>query len=193
MNYADNDLTSFLQQNNLSLQDRVQLCLELCLSLKSLWLKGYYHRDIKPDNILFIGGSWVLSDLGLIKHRDEDIEIDIEKARDWIGPRGWMSPESLNKFLCEDLPWDILHDCNIDHASDIFQLGKVMWFILQGNSPSGCVRRNDFYWKNDELYQIIRTMINQSKSKRYHDINQIITDLSRLTKKLETIKLEKLY
>lgn len=190
MDYAQNDLRSFLSQNNLSLVDRVELCFEICQSLNQIWNNGYYHRDIKPDNILFIDGYWVISDLGLIEHRDEDIRLDLDEIGGWVGPRGWMSPESMNKFLCEGYPWERLHDCSIDHQSDIYQLGKVFWYILQGNSPEGGIRRKDFIWKNENLYQIVRTMINNSKGSRYTDISNVIQDLKRVFKQLEKKSLQ---
>jgi serine/threonine protein kinase len=185
MPFADNDLSSFLSQNNLSLLVRVELCLEICRSLAQIWKSGYYHRDIKPDNILFLGGYWVMSDLGLAHHREEDIELELEPRGEWIGPRGWMSPESMNKYLCEKAPWAVLYDSKIDHRSDIFQLGKVLWYILQGNSPIGGIRRNDFKWKNDDLYQVIRTMLNHSKIRRQLNIGDVINSLERIQKKLE--------
>jgi serine/threonine protein kinase len=178
MDYAEFDLPEFLTHKNLNLYDRVELCIEICQSLKQLWKNGYYHRDIKPDNILFINDTWRISDLGLSQHRDEDIIIDSEG--DWIGPRGWMSPESMNKFLTEKKPWSNLFDFKIDHQSDIYQLGKVFWYILQGNSPEAGIRRLDFKWNNESLYQIIRTMLNNSKIKRYKDIDEIIFLLKKV-------------
>jgi len=190
MPYAMNDLPSFLADNNISLIDRVGLCLEICESLKQIWTKGYYHRDIKPDNILFIDGYWVISDLGLNKNRNEDVRLDLDKLGQWIGPRGWMSPEAMNKFLSEKFPWKSIHDCNIDHQSDLYQLGKVFWYIFQGNSPEGGIRRSDFLWKNEALYQIIRTMINNSKNRRYNEITNVIIDFKRVYSKLENNVLE---
>ncbi|MFL3663342.1 MAG: protein kinase domain-containing protein [Flavobacteriales bacterium] len=178
MDYAEFDLPEFLTQNNLNLYERVELCIEICQSLKQLWKKGYYHRDIKPDNILFINQTWRISDLGLSQHRDMNVEIDSEG--DWIGPRGWMSPESMNKFLAETKPWNKLFDFKIDHQSDIFQLGKVFWYIFQGNSPEAGIRRIDFKWNNDSLYQIVRTMLNNSKLKRYKEIDEVIFLLKKI-------------
>lgn len=33
---------------------------------------GYYHRDLKPDNILMFDDTWKIGDLGLIAFRDKD-------------------------------------------------------------------------------------------------------------------------
>lgn len=177
MDYADKDLSSFLEENNLDLVERLQLSVDICTSLKQLWSLGYYHRDIKPDNILFVDNSWMLSDLGLSEHRSKDF---LDDAAEWIGPRGWMSPESMNKFLTENRPWNSLYNCKIDHQSDIFQIGKVIWYILQGNSPQGGIRRQDFLWKNESVYQIIRTMLNNSKEKRIKTIDEIILMLEKV-------------
>lgn len=169
---ADTDLEGYLSEKRLSLVDRLGLCLEIAESLKQLWSKKYYHRDIKPDNILFIGNTWMIADLGIIENRDEDQSLD--ESGEWIGPRGWMSPEALNKFLAESKPWGGLHDCAIEHQSDIFQLGLVFWYILQGNSPRGGLRRTDFKWRNERVYQIVRTMLNNSKRYRYKEIEDVI-------------------
>jgi serine/threonine protein kinase len=172
MEYASNDLAGFLKINNPSLFDRVSLFLEICDSLKLIWLAGYYHRDIKPDNILFFNKKWKIGDLGLVEHRDNSFEVD-EKG-EWIGPRGWQSPETLNKFTSEEMPWKYRFDCKIDHQSDLYQLGKLFWYIIQGNCPEGGVDRADFLVKDDKLYQIIKPLLNNNKRRRTKHIDDLI-------------------
>ncbi len=179
MPWAPFDLTSYLELINPGILDKVDLCIELCNSLNQLFSLDYYHRDIKPDNILFTEDQWVISDLGLIENRLEDIE-ELKKAQ-WIGPRGFMSPEAMNKFLCDKTPWEGLFNRKIDHQSDIFQLGKVFWYIFQGNTPEGAIRRKDFLIKHDGIYQIIRRMINHKKSSRYYHIKDVIIDLKKVS------------
>jgi len=193
MDYADSDLSNFLKNNNINFLQRVELALEICESLKLIWKNDFYHRDIKPDNILYVGSQWAISDLGLALKRNVNNIIDDDG--EWIGPRGWMSPESMNKFLAETKPWGELFDCNIDHQSDIYQLGKVLWYIFQGNSPEGGLRRSDFLWNNDRIYQVLRTMLNNSKNKRYLEIEDVILILNKERKDLEKNKVsqEKLY
>ena len=71
-------------------------------------------------------------------------------------------------------------DCKIDHQSDIFQLGKVFWYVLQGNAPIGCISRKDFIEGNEKLYVLIRTMLNYSKKKRIKNISTVVEELKRM-------------
>ena len=73
MDYASDDLNSYLKRINPSMLDRLNLFLEICDSLQLIWKANYYHRDIKPDNILFFDGKWKIGDLGLAKNRDENV------------------------------------------------------------------------------------------------------------------------
>ena len=85
-----------------------------------------------------------------------------------------MSPESMNKYLTEKKGFQYEFDCQIDHQSDIFQLGKVFWYIFQHNAPIGVIKENDFKVRNFILYSVIRTMLNHSKHRRYSDIDEVI-------------------
>lgn len=85
-----------------------------------------------------------------------------------------MSPESMNKYLTEGKGFNHKYHCDIDHQSDIFQLGKVFWYIFQHNAPIGSIKETDFLMKKGQLYPIIKTMLNHSKSKRYKDIDEVI-------------------
>lgn len=173
MEYAEDDLKTFIENNiHLSFKDRISLCLSISSGIKELYSLGYYHRDIKPDNIFITNDTWKIADLGLIDERDEDLDID--SPNEFIGPRGWNSPEAMNKYLCEGKGFKENHDCNIDHQSDIFQLGKVFWYILQNNAPTGVFRQQDVIFKNNHVYVIIRTMLNYSKRRRYKDIDDVI-------------------
>jgi serine/threonine protein kinase len=158
--------------DELSVSEKLNLCRSLSEGLKELCSLGYYHRDIKPDNIFIINDVWKIGDLGLLAERDKEDEID--RIGEGIGPKGWMSPESMNKYLCEGKKFLFIHNCNIDHQSDIFQLGKVFWYIFQYNAPIGTVKEKDFFIKNTRIYAVIKTMLNYSKKKRYKKIDEVI-------------------
>lgn len=187
MEFAPFDLKGYIEKChlNLTIDDKLNLCIELSKGLKELRVLGLYHRDIKPDNI-FMNSMGVLKigDLGLID--DRNINFSLDKIAEPIGPRGWMTPESMNKYLTEGKGFNFNYQCDIDHQSDIFQLGKVFWYIFQHNAPIGIIDENDFNFKSGQLYPIIKTMLNHSKSERYKDIDEVIQLL-----KLEENKLLK--
>lgn len=174
MEYAAFDLKTFIEANHsiLTLDEKLSLCISICEGLKELYTLGYYHRDIKPDNIFMVGSDWKIGDLGLINDRKRNNDLD--DVAEFIGPRGWLSPEAMNKYLCEGKSFNYKYDCFIDHQSDIFQLGKVFWYIFQHNAPIGEVKESDFFIKNSLLYSILKTMLRYSKKARYNQIEEVI-------------------
>lgn len=164
MEKGDSDLKDHICNNILTIDDKILLCRQVLNSISDLHSIGIYHRDIKPDNFLFIGNTWKIGDLGLIKHRDEDNSVD--GANDFIGPRGWNSPETMNKFLTFKRKMEFEYDCNVDNFSDVFQLGYLFWFIFQGNVPIGKIQRKDFKLKYDDIYSMLMWMLNYSKPRR---------------------------
>lgn len=182
MDYASHDLSSYLEDNKLDFKSRIEMSIEIFNCLDILREKGYFHRDLKPDNILFINDRWNISDLGLVEKRETFNKYD-EKGK-WIGPRGWMSPESMNKFLAENKPWGVLHDCSITHQSDIFQMGRILWYILQGNSPIGIIADRDLKYNQPELFNLIQDMLFHSKVDRLKTIEEAVSILNNIYRKL---------
>lgn len=181
MEYAEYDLKSFLEEENEMYDEasRVELCLQIAQGIKELNDLGYYHRDIKPDNIFMINGTWKVGDLGLIQMRNKP---SLDKEGELLGPRGWLSPEAMNKYLSEKVEGKNF-DCNIDHQSDLFQLAKVFWYILQGNAPIGCVKESDFLLRSSSLYSLIKQMLNHSKKRRPASVDIVIDNLQKIVNK----------
>src|SRR5690606_22006751 len=95
MEVAKYDLKSFIETNhvNLDFESKVLLCIELLDGVSQLDTAIFYHRDIKPDNIFFVGNTWKIGDLGLVDGQDLDYKFNEEGK--FIGPRGWASPEVM--------------------------------------------------------------------------------------------------
>ena len=164
MEKASYDLKDLILETNPDFQNKVLICHQILTAFKELFEQGIYHRDIKPDNFLYVNNELKVGDLGLIQFRDQDENLD--EINELIGPRGWLSPEAMNKFLTYRRELKYTYDCTLDFKSDIFQLGKLFWFIFQYNVPIGRICRQDCKVKDDSIYNILAWMLNHNKQKR---------------------------
>jgi len=84
------------------------------------------HRDIKPANILFhADGRLVLADFGIariMRAAGEQVEATLTGPSHFIGSVEYMSPEMVN-------------GSQIDHRTDIYELGVVLFQMLAGRVP----------------------------------------------------------
>jgi len=178
MEYAEYDLKSYMEcKDSLTKNQRLSICIKLAQALESLNSMDYYHRDIKPDNFfLTTKNEWKIGDLGLVAKRNIPNEID--KEQEYIGPKGWTSPEVMNKVLT--IEQNTKFDRIIDDKSDIFQLGLVLWYVMQGNAPIGCIMETDFLENDHSLYILIRTMVSYPKGLRPQSFTQIVSRLKEI-------------
>lgn len=180
MEVAECDLKQYMERYDLDFLERIETCMELTKSLRELWELGFYHRDIKPDNFFYLEtGEWKVGDLGLVAKRNTPETYDGEN--EFVGPKGWTSPETMNKYLVAE--GDGRFDRIIDEKSDMFQLGMVFWYIMQGNAPIGCIMEKDFLENNHDLYILIRTMISHDKRLRPQTFDDIIYRLNQIADK----------
>ncbi len=187
MEKADTDLKEYLVSTEVDEQQKFEYCYEIFKGIKDLHSHDYYHRDIKPDNILLFKSNpdgnnfiWKLGDLGLIASRAGDYDFEGEK----IGPVGWMSPEAINKWMTEKYP-KFSFDCSIDNKSDFFQLGRLFFYIFMGTIPIGLLTEDDFDNSNDRvisIFELILKMLQQNKERR--------VDLTAVESSLGLIKAE---
>jgi serine/threonine protein kinase len=158
------DMLEYFKVNRPSVQQKIVICLHLLNGISQLHKLDIYHRDIKPDNIFFINNIPKIGDLGLIEFREQDQTLDYKREK--IGPSGWLSPEAVNKMLCEETIYESIHCCSIREYSDIFQLAKLVWYVFEGTAPIGQLDFNDFKFSNEEIFKKLIQMLQYSKDKR---------------------------
>lgn len=108
-------------KSGLELEEAEQIITEIAQALHYAHGKGYVHRDIKPDNILFReDNSAVLTDFGIAQPVSAADSND--PSRMVVGTPSYMSPEQIQGKA-------------IDARSDIYALGIMFYQMLTRELP----------------------------------------------------------
>ena len=130
MEFLDGEaLSSRIRRAGLPFKDTQHIIGQCCSALAASHAKGIVHRDLKPENVFLVGRgndkNFVkILDFGIAKLTG-DSGTSSHKTRTGlvIGTPTYMSPEQ-----CEGKG-------QIDHRSDVYSLGIMMYELLTGAVP----------------------------------------------------------
>ncbi|HEY9678149.1 MAG TPA: serine/threonine-protein kinase [Drouetiella sp.] len=176
----------------LSVEEAAAIFAQVCFGLLHAHENSIIHRDIKPSNIMLVSGqplgsegSVRILDFGIAKlaSRDGSDAMQLTRTGEVIGSPTYMSPEQCAGTA-------------VDHRSDIYSLGCVIFEALTGKPPhSGpnALRTMMMHQMETaqtlkeasggkpfprEMENIVSKMLQKSPSDRYENVGLIAHDLS---------------
>jgi serine/threonine protein kinase len=130
MDYVDGtDFKAILSRKGFTLDQRIDVVIQVLKALDYAHNNGIIHRDIKPSNILIdSNGNAMVADFGIAQILDKDT-VDRTNTNMIMGTLAYMSPEQK------------LSSRDIDRTADIYSIGVILYEILTDVKPMGHFKR----------------------------------------------------
>lgn len=202
LEYIDGDtLRDRMRRDNVQAEELLNYLIQVAEGLSKAHLAGIVHRDLKPENIMITSDGYAkILDFGLAKLIESQrplssgsfasdevttaVTTQYSLSGTVMGTVGYMSPEQAQGRVTE-----------IDHRSDIFSFGCILFEGLTGQRPfedtpvtdslRGVVYES-LSIKNfnpsvpPDLERIIRLCVAKDREQRYQTINDVAKALKEI-------------
>jgi serine/threonine protein kinase/tetratricopeptide (TPR) repeat protein len=162
--------------------EAIDYAIEVAHGLAAAHAKDIVHMDLKPENLMIIDDGWLkILDFGVARVGRSARSSDADTTQTHRPERGWgtlayMSPEQIS-------------DDHVDHRSDLFSLGTILYEMLAGRHPfqrespaatMGAILRDDPApiasiepAISSGLDRIVRRSLRKSPSERFQSAREI--------------------
>lgn len=185
--YQGESLKRKIERSPLKIDETINIAIQCSKGLHKAHERGIIHRDIKPANIMITDeGEVRIVDFGLARISGQ---TRLTKEGTTLGTVAYMSPEQTGGE-------------EIDQRSDIWSLGVVLYEMVTGQLPfKGDYDQAMMYSiVNDEpkpitglrtgtpmeLERIVNKALYKNPDERYQHADEILTDLKKLKRELQT-------
>jgi serine/threonine-protein kinase len=182
-------LKQLVEHDILPIKKILDISIQVCDGLSAAHDKGIVHRDIKSENIMLAPkGQVKIMDFGLAKVKGA---TKLTKEGSTLGTAAYMSPEQAQGE-------------EVDHRSDIFSFGVVLYELLTGKlpfrgehhaalmysiineEPQPIARFNE--QATPEIERMVSKALAKDKDERYQHSDELLADLRHERKKLDYAK-----
>jgi serine/threonine protein kinase len=120
-------LASAIARGPMNVAETCAIGAEVASALQAAHVRGVTHRDIKPANIFLaetsLGRAGKVMDFGIAKVSREREDVKLTRTGYLVGTPAYMAPEQ------------IAGAAEIDHRTDVYALGAVLFEMLTGRPP----------------------------------------------------------
>lgn len=177
-------LRTKIQDAGLKIQEAVSYAIQIGEALHEAHSKGIVHRDIKCENIMVNARNQIkVMDFGLAKLKGS---LKLTRTSSTIGTLAYMAPEQIQGG-------------DVDHRSDIFSLGVVLFEMLTGHMPFRGEHDAAMMYSivneepesihkyrqevSAEVERIVRRALEKEPEDRYQSVADMVSELRREQKK----------
>jgi serine/threonine protein kinase/tetratricopeptide (TPR) repeat protein len=156
--YEGETLKDRIGRSPLKIEEAIDLAIQSAGGLQEAHEKGIVHRDIKPANIFITKNGVVkILDFGLAKLGGK---TKLTQTGSTLGTVSYMSPEQAKGE-------------NVDHRSDIWSLGAVLYEMITGRLP----------FKGDYEQAVVYSILNEEPEPMTAVRTGVPMELDRITTK----------
>ena len=110
------------REKSLSIDEALQITLEVADALGYAHAQNIIHRDIKPENVMMSNGHALVADFGIARARTEAGQSKLTQTGMAVGTPVYMSPEQATGEA-------------VGPSADIYSLGCMLYEMLAGEPP----------------------------------------------------------